>query len=102
MIPSPLTVSPAVAQPTLGPCLSTLMPDILMALKTCAGNSRYILPSRYDADAPMSRAAFNRVTSAIAEQAWLLCLNSQLCRSLRPASTGSHQWIPSGNFCSTN
>ena len=45
------------------------MLDILIALKTCAGNSRYILPSRYDADAPMSRATFNRVTSAIAELA---------------------------------
>jgi hypothetical protein len=30
--------------------------DIMIALKTCAGNSRYLLPSRYDADAPMSRA----------------------------------------------
>lgn len=49
--------------------LSTQMLDILIALKTCAGNSRYILPSRYDADAPMSRATFNRVTSAIAELA---------------------------------
>lgn len=26
--------------------------DILIALKTCSGNSRYLLPSRYDADAP--------------------------------------------------
>lgn len=49
--------------------LSTQMLDILIALKTCAGNSRYILPSRYDADAPMSRATFNRVTAAIAERA---------------------------------
>ncbi|GAB5446112.1 tyrosine-type recombinase/integrase [Gymnodinialimonas sp.] len=39
--------------------------DILVALKTCAGNSRYLLPSRYDADAPMSRATFNRVTKAV-------------------------------------
>jgi len=38
--------------------LSTQMLDILVALKTCAGNSKYILPSRYDADAPMSRATF--------------------------------------------
>ncbi len=30
--------------------------DIMVALKTCAGNSRYLLPSRYDADAPMSSA----------------------------------------------
>jgi integrase len=29
--------------------------DIMIALKTCAGNSKYLLPSRYDADAPMSR-----------------------------------------------
>src|SRR3984885_12732129 len=36
--------------------------DIFIALKTCAGNSKYVLPSRYDADAPMSRATFNRVT----------------------------------------
>ena len=49
--------------------LSTQMLDLLVALKTCAGNSRYILPSRYDADAPMSRATFNRVTTAIAERA---------------------------------
>lgn len=43
--------------------------DILVALKTCAGNSRYLLPSRYDADAPMSRATFNRVTYAVVDQA---------------------------------
>lgn len=43
--------------------------DILVALKTCAGNSRYLLPSRYDADVPMSRATFNRVTSSIAARA---------------------------------
>nr|WP_231378735.1 site-specific integrase [Brevundimonas sp. BAL450] len=49
--------------------LSTQMLDILVALKTCAGNSKYILPSRYDADAPMSRATFNRVTTSIADRA---------------------------------
>jgi integrase len=43
--------------------------DIMVALKTCAGNSRYLLPSRYDADAPMSRATFNRVTYAVVERA---------------------------------
>lgn len=43
--------------------------DIMIALKTCAGNSRYLLPSRYDADAPMSRATFNRVTYSVVEQA---------------------------------
>ena len=40
---------------------------IFIALKTCAGNSRYVLPSRYDADAPMSRATFNRITYAVVE-----------------------------------
>lgn len=43
--------------------------DIMVALKTCAGNSRYVLPSRYDADAPMSRATFNRITTAVAVRA---------------------------------
>ncbi|MBZ9801211.1 tyrosine-type recombinase/integrase [Mesorhizobium sp. ES1-6] len=43
--------------------------DIMIALKTCAGNSRYLLPSRYDADAPMSRATFNRVTTAVVSRA---------------------------------
>ena len=49
--------------------LSEQAMDILIALKTCSGNSRYLLPSRYDADEPMSRATFNRVTSAIIELA---------------------------------
>lgn len=39
--------------------------DIMIALKICAGNSRYLLPSRYDADAPMSRATFNHITTAV-------------------------------------
>lgn len=43
--------------------------DIMIALKTCAGNSRYLLPSRYEPDAPMSRATFNRVTYAVVERA---------------------------------
>src|SRR6201987_249890 len=43
--------------------------DIMIALKTCAGNSRYLLPSRYDADAPMSRATFNRITTAVVTRA---------------------------------
>ena len=49
--------------------LSRQVLDIFIALKTCAGNSRYVLPSRYDADAPMSRATFNRVTYLVVEQA---------------------------------
>jgi integrase len=43
--------------------------DIMIALRTCAGNSPYLLPSRYEADQPMSRATFNRVTTAIADRA---------------------------------
>jgi integrase len=43
--------------------------DIMIALKTCAGNSRYLLPSRYDADAPMSRATLNRITVAVVDRA---------------------------------
>jgi integrase len=49
--------------------LSRQVLDIMIALKTCAGNSRYLLPSRYDADAPMSRATFNRVTYAVVARA---------------------------------
>jgi integrase len=49
--------------------LSRQVLDIMIALRTCAGNSRYLLPSRYDADAPMSRATFNRVTYAVVERA---------------------------------
>lgn len=49
--------------------LSQQVLDILIALKTCSGNSRYLLPSRYDAGAPMSRATFNRVTYAVVDQA---------------------------------
>ena len=49
--------------------LSRQVLDIMVALKTCAGNSRYLLPSRYDADAPMSRATFNRITYAVVERA---------------------------------
>ncbi|MGY8605993.1 tyrosine-type recombinase/integrase [Gluconobacter cerinus] len=49
--------------------LSQQAVDIFIALKTCAGNSRYVLPSRYDSDAPMSRATFNRVTTAVVVRA---------------------------------
>ncbi|MBC7624473.1 MAG: tyrosine-type recombinase/integrase [Aeromicrobium sp.] len=36
--------------------------DILVALRTCAGGSPYILPSRYDPDEHMSYATLNKVT----------------------------------------
>jgi integrase len=43
--------------------------DILIALRTCAGGSRYLLPSRYDADKTMSNATLNRVTDALVVRA---------------------------------
>ncbi|MBJ7483515.1 site-specific integrase [Brevundimonas sp.] len=85
--------------------LSTQMFDILIALKTCAGNSKYILPSRYDADAPMSKATFNRVTTAIADRAAAreLALEPFTVHDLRrTASTLLHEmsfnsdWIEKG------
>jgi integrase len=38
--------------------------DIMVALRTCAGGSAFLLPSRYDADRCMSKATLNRVTQA--------------------------------------
>lgn len=35
--------------------------DIFIALKTFAGGSEYVFPSRYDSDTPMSSATLNRV-----------------------------------------
>lgn len=43
--------------------------DIFIALHTCAAGSKFVLPSRYDADRCMSRATLNRVTQVIAEKA---------------------------------
>lgn len=43
--------------------------DILVTLKTCAGASQFIFPSRYDGDQPMSKATLNRVTMAVLERA---------------------------------
>ena len=39
--------------------LSRQAMDIMVALKTFAGSSDFILPSRYDSDAPMSSATLN-------------------------------------------
>ena len=41
--------------------LSRQAMDIMIALKTFAGSSDFILPSRYDSDAPMRSATLNRV-----------------------------------------
>lgn len=43
--------------------------DIMVALRTCAGGSKYLLPSRYDADRCMSKATLNRVTQLVVERA---------------------------------
>lgn len=39
--------------------------DILIALKTFAGGSEWVLPSRYDVGAPMSNATLNRVLDLV-------------------------------------
>jgi integrase len=43
--------------------------DIFIALHTCAAGSKFVLPSRYDADRCMSKATLNRVTQVVAEKA---------------------------------
>jgi integrase len=43
--------------------------DIFIALHTCAAGSKFVLPSRYDADRCMSKATLNRVTQVIAAKA---------------------------------
>ena len=43
--------------------------DIMIALHTCAAGSKYLIPSRYDADKPMSNATLNRVTQLLVERA---------------------------------
>jgi integrase len=43
--------------------------DIMVALRTCAGGSRFLLPSRYDGDRCMSKATLNRVTQVVVAKA---------------------------------
>ena len=49
--------------------LSAQALDTMIALRTYAAGSRYVLPSRYDADRCMSKATPNRVTNLIVERA---------------------------------
>jgi len=42
--------------------------DIMIALRTCAGGSKYLLPSRYDGDKCMSNATLNRVGQIVVER----------------------------------
>lgn len=43
--------------------------SILTALKSCAGSSRYILPSRHDPDAHIAPGSLNRLTQSVLERA---------------------------------
>lgn len=43
--------------------------DMFIALRTCAGDSRYVLPSRYDMDLPMNSATLNRILVIVAQNA---------------------------------
>jgi hypothetical protein len=56
--------------------------DIFVALHTCAAGSKFVLPSRYDADRCMSNATLNRVTQIVASGPRL-----QACRWSRSPST---------------
>jgi integrase len=49
--------------------LSDQAHDILIALKTCAGSSEFIFPSRYDGDQPISKATLNRILCAVVDAA---------------------------------
>lgn len=57
--------------------LSRQSAHIMVELKAFARNSPYVLPSPYDANLPMSRSTFNRVTSAIVACAQRKCLPLQ-------------------------
>lgn len=43
--------------------------DILVALRTCAGGSEYLLPSRYDPELTISNATLNRILTSTCESA---------------------------------
>lgn len=49
--------------------LSRQAVDIFVALHTCAAGSKFVLPSRYNADRCMSKATLNRVTQIVSERA---------------------------------
>ncbi|MYM22599.1 tyrosine-type recombinase/integrase [Duganella sp. FT135W] len=49
--------------------LSSQAMDILVAFKTCAGCSRFMLPNRYDIDRPMSDVSMNAVLTKVVEAA---------------------------------
>jgi integrase len=49
--------------------LSRQVLDMLVALKTCAGGSRFLLPSRYDPDRPMNGGSLNGVLVSVVRNA---------------------------------
>lgn len=49
--------------------LSDQSVDILIALRSLAGSSQFIIPGRYDSSKPMSNATFNRFFKQVAEAA---------------------------------
>ncbi|MFC5743303.1 tyrosine-type recombinase/integrase [Dyella tabacisoli] len=49
--------------------LSRQVLDIFVALNICAAGSKFVLPSRYNADRCMSNATLNRVTQLVVERA---------------------------------
>ncbi|WP_434803245.1 tyrosine-type recombinase/integrase [Paracidovorax avenae] len=51
--------------------------DIFVTLYACAAGSRFVFPSRYDAERCMSNATLNRVTQLIVEEARSKCLPLQ-------------------------
>lgn len=68
--------------------------DIMIALKTCAGESPYLMPSRYDSDKPISRATLNQVTASavrIARNEQLPLENFTVHDLRRTASTVLHE-----------
>lgn len=72
--------------------------DIFIALKTFAGGSEFILPSRYDTDLPMSSATLNQVLtlpiswrrrrgSSSASSDRMICAGLQARSCMRPVTT---------------
>lgn len=49
--------------------LSKQVLEILAALKVCAGGSKYLLPSKFDRDEPMSRSSFSGLAKSLVKRA---------------------------------
>lgn len=71
--------------------LSQEILDIMVALRTCAGGSRYLSPSRYDGEKCMSNATLNRVTYLLANgrrltaSNWILLPSTTCGGPVRPS-----------------